>query len=124
MLSFMLNIMLYVIPLKTISARSATEERKMQTMSDEEFIEFIITERIQQYYTSWKTNTENKQIELDKIEKEYEAVISTLSEQDKQAIKTYFDSLLDDSVSKTDFFYRAGVKDGYNLYDRITGNSI
>lgn len=91
----------------------------MYTVSDEDFIELVVRERMQQCYFRWSENSENKHDETDKIERAFETVISTLCEKDKNIIQQYFDSLVDNSAMETDFFYRAGVKDGFNLYRMI-----
>ncbi len=92
----------------------------MEIISDEEFMEFIILERMQQCYACWENNTKDRHKDIDKIEEAYKTAISMLSEQDKNAIKKYFDSVFNDSISKASFFYRSGVKDGYYLHCSIT----
>lgn len=89
-------------------------------MSDEEFIEAVVMERMELCYSRWAARkSPERKSEYDKIEKAYEEAISSLSEKDKNAINKYIDSMFDDSSEETDFFYRAGIRDGYNLYRKI-----
>lgn len=92
----------------------------MARMSDEEFIESVVTERMELCYSRWKgEKVSDREDEFDEIEKAYEAAISSLSERDRKAIEKYFDTMFDESSEETNFFYRAGIRDGYNLHCKI-----
>ena len=92
----------------------------MKQMSDKEFIESVIMQRMELCYSRWKDGkSSDKKDAYDEIEKAYEKAISPLSEEDKKAITQYIDSMFDDSAEEVDFFYRAGIRDGYNLHCKI-----
>lgn len=92
----------------------------MAQISDEEFIEAVVMERMALCYSrcAGRKSPERKS-EYDKIEKAYQEAISSLSEKDKNAISKYVDSMFDNFSEEIDFFYRAGIRDGYNLYRKI-----
>ena len=89
----------------------------MAQISDEEFIEAVVMERMELCYSlcAGIKSPERKSVYY-KIEKAYKEAISSLSEKDKNAISKYVDSMFDNFSEEIDFFYRAGIRDGYNLY--------
>lgn len=92
----------------------------MERMSDEEFIESVVMERMELCYSRWKgVKSSGKKDEFEEIEKAYEQVICLLSEKDKKAIEKYIDAMFDKSSEEINFFYRTGIRDGYNLYYKI-----
>ena len=92
----------------------------MKQMSDKEFVESVIMQRMELCYSRWKDGkSSDKKDDYDEIEKADEKAIFLLSETDKKAIKKYIDSMFDDSAEESKFFYRAGIRDGYNLHCKI-----
>ena len=50
-----------------------------------------------------------------KMEKQYQKVLSSLSEADREVIKTYVDEASDKATNETENYYRCGFKDGLQL---------
>ena len=53
---------------------------------------------------------------LPSLENEYEKAISALSEEQKDAVRHYCDSIFDSGAESECFFYRLGLKDGIRLW--------
>ena len=52
-----------------------------------------------------------------RLETEYEKAISALSEEQKDAVRHYCDSIFDSGAESECFFYRLGLKDGIRLLE-------
>lgn len=75
----------------------------------EKLVDLMIQERMQSQFAKWReaeTGTEKKEDCL-RLENEYEKAISALSEEQKDAVRHYCDSIFD---------YRLGLKDGIRLW--------
>ena len=73
----------------------------------EKLVDLMIQERMQSQFAKWReaeTGTEKKEDCL-RLENEYEKAISALSEEQKDAVRHYCDSI-----------YRLGLKDGIRLW--------
>lgn len=84
--------------------------------SDKEFIDFVVRERMQEYYQNWEDNPHTYKKEIDEG---YLAVMDMLSEERQEAIKRYCSELISNAADETEFFYYCGIKDGVKLYWHI-----
>ena len=84
----------------------------------EKLVDLMIQERMQSQFAKWReaeTGTEKKEDCL-RLENEYEKAISALSEEQKDAVRHYCDSIFDSGAESECFFYRLGLKDGIRLW--------
>lgn len=65
-------------------------------------------------YTDWKLK-QKRDAEPDKVEEEYEKIISSLSSDQEEAITKYCDAIFNSGADTEEFFYRLGLKDGMKL---------
>ena len=74
----------------------------------EKLVDLMIQERMQSQFAKWReaeTGTEKKEDCL-RLENEYEKAISALSEEQKDAVRHYCDSIFDSGAESECFFYR------------------
>ena len=83
----------------------------------EKLVDLIIQERMQSQYSKWREEETGKEKKEDfiRLETEYEEAISALSEEQKNAVRHYCDSIFDTGAESECFFYRLGLKDGIPL---------
>ena len=84
----------------------------------EKLVDLIIQERMQSQYSKWReeeTGKEKKEHFI-RLETEYEEAISALSEEQKNAVRHYCDSIFDTGAESECFFYRLELKDGIRLW--------
>ena len=84
----------------------------------EKLVDLIIQERMQSQYSKWREEETGKDKKEDfiRLETEYEEAISALSEEQKNAVRHYCDSIFDTGAESECFFYRLGLKDGIWLW--------
>ena len=84
----------------------------------EKLVDLIIQERMQSQYSKWRggENGKEKKEDFIRLETEYEEAISALSEEQKNAVRHYCDSIFDTGAESECFFYRLGLKDGIRLW--------
>ena len=84
----------------------------------EKLVDLIIQERMQSQYSKWREEETGKEKKEDfiRLETEYEEAISALSEEQKNAVRHYCDSIFDTGAESECFFYRLGLKDGIQLW--------
>ena len=78
----------------------------------EKLVDLMIQERMQSQFAKWReaeTGTEKKEDCL-RLENEYEKAISALSEEQKDAVRHYCDSIFDSGAESECFFYRLGLQ--------------
>ena len=83
----------------------------------EKLVDLMIQERMQSQFAKWRepdTGKEKKAAAL-RLETEYQKAVSALSEEQKDAVKNYCDSIFDSGAESECFFYRLGLKDGIRL---------
>ena len=84
----------------------------------EKLVDLMIQERMQSQFAKWReaeTGKEKKEDYL-RLETKYEKAISALSEEQKDAVRHYCDSIFDSGAESECFFYRLGLKDGIRLW--------
>ena len=81
-------------------------------------LDLMIQERMQSQFAKWREAETGKEKKADyiRLETEYEKAISALSEEQKDAVKNYCDSIFDSGAESECFFYRLGLKDGIRLW--------
>lgn len=84
----------------------------------EKMVDTLIQERMRSQYAVWRDSESARAKKADYLhmESEYEKAISALSEEDREAVKRYCDSIFDSGAESEVFFYRLGVKDGIRLW--------
>ena len=84
----------------------------------EKLVDLMIQERMQGQFAKWREAETGKEKKADylRLETEYEKAISALSEEQKEAVRHYCDSIFDSGAESECFFYRLGLKDGCLLY--------
>ena len=82
----------------------------------EKLVDLIIQERMQSQYSKWREEETGKEEDFIRLETEYEEAISALSEEQKNAVRHYCDSIFDTGAESECFFYRLGLKDGIRLW--------
>lgn len=94
----------------------------------EKLVDLIIQERMQSQYSKWREEETGKEKKEDfiRLETEYEEAISALSEEQKNAVRHYCDSIFDTGAESECFFNRLGLKDGIpalEIYEKADENS-
>ena len=84
----------------------------------EKLVDLMIQERMQSQFAKWREAETGKEKKADylRLETEYEKAISVLSEEQKDAVRHYCDSIFDSGAESECFFYRLGLKDGIRLW--------
>ena len=84
----------------------------------EKLVDLMIQERMQSQFAKWREAETDKEKKADylRLETEYEKAISALSEEQKDAVRHYCDSIFDSGAESECFFYRLGLKDGIRLW--------
>lgn len=85
----------------------------------EKLVDLMIQERMQSQFAKWREAETDKEKKADylRLETEYEKAISALSEEQKDAVRHYCDSIFDSGAESECFFYRLGLKDGIRLWN-------
>lgn len=90
-------------------------------MTDKEFIECFITERMQMHYSKCHGKpTAEECTNFDQLENNYNLAIQSLSEKHRVNIIAYYESIIDRLTEDATFFYQKGIKDGLILYKILT----
>ena len=78
----------------------------------EKLVDLMIQERMQSQFAKWREAETGKEKKADylRLETEYEKAISVLSEEQKDAVRHYCDSIFDSGAESECFFYRLGLK--------------
>ena len=85
-------------------------------MTDEEFLECFISERMQMHCTNSHRLPPTSELEdLKKREERHNRAMETLSADTQDAIKKYYKSIINRMADDTTFYYCKGVKDGLLL---------
>ena len=73
---------------------------------------------MQSQFAKWREAETGKEKKADylRLETEYQKAVSALSEEQKDAVKNYCDSIFDFGAESECFFYRLGLKDGIRLW--------
>ena len=85
----------------------------------EKLVDLMIQERMQSQFAKWReaeTGTEEKRGLPSLRKTSIEKAISALSEEQKDAVRHYCDSIFDSGAESECFFYRLGLKDGIRLW--------
>lgn len=87
---------------------------------DKQFLKELLLHRMEVHYhrmSNEKTYHQKKE-EMEsymEMEKQYQKVLSSLSEADREVIKTYVDEASDKATNETENYYRCGFQDGLQL---------
>ena len=78
----------------------------------EKLVDLIIQERMQSQYSKWREEETGKEKKEDfiRLETEYEEAISALSEEQKNAVRHYCDSIFDTGAESECFFMKKLMK--------------
>lgn len=83
----------------------------------EKLVDLMIQERMQSQFAKWRRQKPARRKRgLPSLEKRYEKAISALSEEQKDAVRHYCDSIFDSGAESECFLYRLGLKDGIRLW--------
>jgi len=86
-------------------------------MTDKEFLDTFITERMQNHYSSgYPILTGDELAAALQQEAEYEHALETLTPDLAEAIKVFHKNVVDKLTEEQVFFYQKGIKDGLLLY--------
>jgi len=86
-------------------------------MTDKEFLDTFITERMQMHYSSgFPSLTGDELAAALQLEAEYEHALETLAPNLANAIKDFHKNVVDKLTDEQVFFYQKGIKDGLLLY--------
>ncbi len=87
---------------------------------DKQFLLETLRHRMEVHYhkmSNEKTYNQKKE-EMNaflEMEKNYQKVLASLAETDREVIKTYVDDVSDKATNETENYYRCGFKDGLHL---------
>lgn len=88
--------------------------------SEKQFLKELLAHRMEVHYKricdakSYQQRKEELEY-LDELEEKYQKVLHSLSDEDKEIIKTYVDDVSDKATNETENYYRCGFKDGLQL---------
>ena len=86
-------------------------------MTDKEFLECFISERMQMHCTNNRRTPSASELEQLKMQEErHNRMMETLSADAQDTIKKYYESFIDKIADDNTFYYRKGVKDGLLLW--------
>ncbi len=86
-------------------------------MTDKEFFDTFITERMQMHMTNaYPHLTEDELAAALQLEADYDHALETLPPKLASAIKTFHENIVDKLTKETVFYYQKGLKDGLLLY--------
>ena len=78
-----------------------------------EFVDFVIQERMQRAFSRMKDGKELGR--EDEIERKYQEAVALLPSDKEQAVREYCDAIFDSGADAEQFFYRLGLRDGIHL---------
>ena len=78
-----------------------------------EFVDFVIQERMQRAFSRMKDGKELGR--EDEIERKYQEAVALLPSDKEQAVREYCDAIFDSGAESEIFFYRLGLQDGIRL---------
>ena len=86
-------------------------------MTDKEFLDMLITERMQMHYSSGHPPlTDDELTAALQLEAEYNHALEKLPPEDAAAIKNFHETVTNQLSEEGVFYYLKGVKDGLLLY--------
>ena len=89
-------------------------------MTDKDFLDEFITERMQMHYSLHKGNMkEGEPANSLRLEKEYAQALETLPTATREAIENFVKCLFNKAADDESFFYVRGLKDGLLLYELL-----
>lgn len=90
-------------------------------MTDKDFLDGVVTERMQMHYSMHKTNTaDGEPAHFLRLEQEYTHALETLPTATREAIESFVKSLFSKGADDEAFFYVRGLKDGLLLYELLS----
>lgn len=89
-------------------------------MTDKEFWDTFITERMQMHYSSGYLLTEDEIAAALQVEADYNHALETLPPKLVGAVKDFHENIVDKLTKETVFYYQKGLKDGLILYRTCT----
>ena len=89
-------------------------------MTDKEFLDTFVNERMQMHYSSGQPRlTDDEIASALQLEAEYNHALETLPPKLADAIKAFHESVTDKLTTEGVFYYLKGLKDGLRLYKAI-----
>lgn len=89
-------------------------------MTDQEFLDTFITERIQMHYSSGHPHLTDDELSAAlQLEAEYNHVLETLPPKAATAIKEFHEEVTNKLSEEGIFYYLKGIKDGLLLYKAL-----
>lgn len=89
-------------------------------MSDKEFLDSIIAERMQTHYSLHKGNMADGEPDISlRLEGEYAQAVEVLPSAMRETVENFVKHLNSKAASDETFFYMRGVKDGLLLYELL-----
>jgi len=89
-------------------------------MTDKEFLDTFITERMQNHYSSGHPRLTGDELAAAlQLEAEYEHALETLAPDLAEAIKAFHKNVVDKLTKETVFYFKKGIKDGLLLYKTL-----
>ncbi len=88
-------------------------------MTDKEFLDTFITERMQMHYSSGHSLTDDEIAAALQQEAEYNHALETLPPEAAASIKEFHESVANQLSEEGVFYYLKGVKDGLLLYKAL-----
>jgi len=95
-------------------------QERLTHMSDQSFLNDIISERMEMHYSSYSKSNTDELNSILKLDDEYAKALETLPKETKKVIDDYISSLHRQAGKDEMFFYKKGVKDGLLLYELLT----
>ena len=90
-------------------------------MTDQEFLDTFVTERMQMHFSSGHPHLTDDEIAAAlQLEAEYNQALESLPPKIASAIKNFHENVTDKLTKESVFYYLKGVKDGL----RLNGNRI
>ena len=86
-----------------------------------EFVDFVIQERMQRAFSRMKDGKELGR--EDEIERKYQEAVALLPSDKEQAVREYCDAIFDSEADADQFFYRLGWRMGFG-YKRLLKISL
>lgn len=88
--------------------------------SEKQFLKELLSHRMEVHYQricDAKTYQQRKEElkYLEEMEEKYQKVLHSLSDEDKEIIKTYVEEVSDKATEETEIYYRSGFEDGLKL---------
>lgn len=86
----------------------------------EEFVNFIVRERMQQEFSRMKeARPLHKRETEDNLEKKFQKALEMLPPEQVEAVMEHYNSVFETGAENEEFFYRLGVKDGIRAVSMV-----